>query len=108
MSENVPGGIVIIPLENKDPTPPIVTYNKQRVLVVSSNNQWQAIVGIPLATKPGKQRLKIKTRHGQKMSHQFTVRQKKYKTQSLKVEKGKVELSKENLERHWKEQNRLK
>lgn len=108
LSENVPGGIVIVPLKNNDSKPPEVTYNKQRVLVVSSNKQWQAIVGIPLSTKPGKHRLKIKTGKGAQMSHQFTIRKKAYKTQSLKVEKSKVDLSKKDLERHWSEQKRIK
>ena len=108
LSEHVPGGIVIVSLENNDNKPPEVTYNKRRVLVVSNKKQWQAIVGIPLSTQPGKHRLKIKTSNGQKMSHQFNIGQKKYLTQRLKVNKKKVDLNKEDLARHWKEKKRIK
>lgn len=108
LSEHVPGGIVIVPLENKDTKPPEVTYNKRRVMVVKNNNQWQAIVGIPLSAQLGKHRLEIKTGNGQKMSHQFSIKDKKYKTQRLKVDKKKVDLSKKDLDRHWKEKKRIK
>lgn len=109
LSEHVPGGIVIVPLENNDAKPPKVTYNKHRVLVVSNDKQWQAIVGIPLSTQPGKHRLEIKTSNGQKMSHQFNIKKKKYRTQRLKIkDKRKVEPTKEDLDRIWGETKLIK
>ncbi|MDH5593254.1 MAG: peptidoglycan DD-metalloendopeptidase family protein [Gammaproteobacteria bacterium] len=108
LSEAVPGGVVVVPLENNDDKAPEVIYNNNRVMVVLKNNQWHAIVGVPLSASPGKHRLAIKTGDGHKMSHHFNIKSKKYKTQHLKVDKKKVDLSKKDLERHWKEKKIIK
>ncbi len=79
----VPGGIAIIPLPAGEQAP-VVTYGNYRVTVVKEPNQWLAVVGIPLATTPGKQTLQIAT-GSKKHDLNFVVADKKYRTQKLTV-----------------------
>ena len=55
----VPGGVVILDLGPVASDPPEVFYNDHRVMVLERSARWRAIVGIPLATKPGKQLVRI-------------------------------------------------
>jgi hypothetical protein len=51
----VPGGVVVLEVlaREQSPTAPIVTFDDQRVLVMSDDQSWWAIVGIPISTEPG-------------------------------------------------------
>ncbi len=77
----VPGGIAIIPLDAKQA--PKAFYNKQRVLSVKKDQQWLAVVGIPLSAKPGNHRLKQKN---QQDIH-FGVQEKDYPAQYITLKK---------------------
>ena len=102
--ENVPGGIVIVPLDSNSPEPPKVSYNNKRVLVIEDSQKWHAIIGIPLSAKPGKQSIDIIDGDGRKTNMKFTLVSKKYETQRLNIkDKRKVEPTAEDLERIWKE-----
>ncbi len=79
----VPGGIAIIALPASD-SAPVVTYNNYRVSVSKQNNQWTALVGIPLATQPGKQTLQVEIA-GKQSELSFIVKDKQYRTQKLTV-----------------------
>ena len=48
-----PGGIAVIDLGAADATPPAVRYNDKPVLVMRDDEQWYAVIGIPLDTAPG-------------------------------------------------------
>ena len=54
---NVPGGVVIIPINSKD-RPKAFFYDK-RVLIIGESQNWKAIVGIPLKTELGEHELKV-------------------------------------------------
>jgi len=102
----VPGGVAVVPLGVKSATAPRVTYKDSRVMVApdsSGENQWIAIVGIPLGAKTGKHVINVESNPSAKKVT-FTVKKKKYKTQHLTLKnKRKVEPTKEDLERIGRE-----
>ncbi|MCD8504391.1 MAG: peptidoglycan DD-metalloendopeptidase family protein [Burkholderiaceae bacterium] len=59
----VPGGVGVIQVVSLDESPnaPEVYLNNQRVLVLSDQSSWWAVVGIPLTTEPGSVSLAAKT-----------------------------------------------
>lgn len=80
----VPGGIIILPLKVDGNTAPKVTYEQQQVLVVKQDSQWQAVVGIPLAAKPGIHKVLVDDQ-GELSSILFEVKHKSYPTQHVNV-----------------------
>jgi murein DD-endopeptidase MepM/ murein hydrolase activator NlpD len=61
----IPGGIAVLPLDLKTIQAPVVYFNGKQVLVVKYHSpieqqlNWMAIVGIPITTKPGIQKISI-------------------------------------------------
>ena len=101
----VPGGIVTVDLGPAKGAAPVVRYNKKRVMVVQSNGHWQAVVGIPLSTRSGKQQLKLA---GRSQSLPFEVNQKNYAEQRLTIKnKRKVNPNKEDMKRIRGERGRI-
>lgn len=97
----VPGGIAIVPLTSLEQAhAPVVTYQKERVMVVpaATPRQWLAIVGIPISAKPeDAHRLQR-----DKQQWSFTIQNKDYKTQYLTIKNKKhVNPDPEQVER-WK------
>lgn len=80
----VPGGVVVLPLDSNANVPPEVTYDAQRVLVVRQDAQWLAIVGIPLASKPGTHKILVNNQ-GTINSVLFEIKDKSYPTQHITV-----------------------
>src|SRR3990172_5179322 len=104
----VPGGIAIVSLDNHGPAMPIARYNGERVMVVRNQQEWLAVVGIPLSSKPGDHTLKVDSPSTAAISIKFTVNDKKYKTQRLTIaDKRKVEPSEEDLIRIDRERKRI-
>lgn len=98
----VPGGIAVIKLET-DARPQMVEFQNRRILTRESNNAWYAILGLPLALKPGQHALIYKAL-GQTRTIQFSVQAKDYETQYLTIKnKRKVNPNKQDLERIGKE-----
>jgi murein DD-endopeptidase MepM/ murein hydrolase activator NlpD len=103
----VPGGVVTLPVEAPADARPVATLDGARALVTRSEGQWLAVVGIPLATKPGRQELVVS--HGGRTERLgFDVAAKSYDVQRLKVAPGQVDLSKRDLERVEKEKVRIR
>jgi murein DD-endopeptidase MepM/ murein hydrolase activator NlpD len=101
----VPGGIVTVDLGQASGTAPVVHYRKKRVMVVQNNGHWQAIVGIPLSTKSGRQQL---TLAGSKQTVSFEVGPKKYAEQRLTIKnKRQVNPNKEDMKRIRGERGRI-
>ena len=48
-----PGGIAVVDLGATDATPPAVRYGNRPVLVLREDEQWFAVLGIPLDAAPG-------------------------------------------------------
>ena len=103
-SANVPGGLAIIPLASVNNTSkPQAWLNDQQVLVTADSDQWFAVVGLGLNTKPGPHELRINTDRAT-LVHHFTVNPKDYPEQRIKLkDKGKVDLSAKNLKRVMRE-----
>ncbi len=86
----VPGGIVIVPLAVITDEKPVVRYNKQQVMVLKKNQQWLAVVGIPLSAKIGSQRLMVVS-SGKTSTALFEIADKSYPTQHITItDKRKV------------------
>jgi murein DD-endopeptidase MepM/ murein hydrolase activator NlpD len=98
----VPGGVAIVSLPVQSDTPPKVYYHNKRVMVApdgEGTHSWVAITGIPLGAKVGKQKLAVKTEHGDK-TVAFNIKYKKYKSQYITIKnKRQVNPNKEDLKR---------
>lgn len=105
----VPGGIAVVDLKSSSKTAPIAHYNGKRAMVLAENNNWYAIIGIPLAAKIGRHELQIKESNPPPASIAFNVRDKQYKTQHLTVKnKRHVNPNKQDLDRIWGEKKRIR
>lgn len=104
----VPGGIAIIPTgikaKNKKPE---LKFGKRKVIAVKKNDEWHAVVGIPLKQKVGAAKLIVTENKLEKSNVKFEINDKKYRTQELTVKPGQVNLSEENLARYRKELKRI-
>lgn len=99
----IPGGVVIVELVVPVETKPVVNYNKRQVMVVKENQQWLAVVGIPLNAKIGTQTLTVKS--ADKISKtSFEIEDKAYPTQHItitdkrKVSPNKLDMGRINAE----------
>jgi murein DD-endopeptidase MepM/ murein hydrolase activator NlpD len=79
----VPGGIALVPVPGADIAPTVI-FNTHRVVVVRKDDQWLAVVGIPLAEKPGELKLKVSTPSGT-TEVPFNIKDKSYRTQNITV-----------------------
>ena len=102
----VPGGIKIIRLDSTAPAPPDVEAAGHRALVLKDGASWVAVIGIPLATPVGQDHVTVREAAGPR-EIDFTVAEKHYITQSLKVAPGKVDLSARDLARAARERETL-
>jgi len=99
----VPGGIAIIQLPDSAEKP-VVHYGNYRVTVIKDQH-WLALVGIPLATQPGKQVIKVKD-GTQESDLEFDINDKLYPTQQLTVAPRMANPTKEDQIRIAKEVKR--
>jgi murein DD-endopeptidase MepM/ murein hydrolase activator NlpD len=81
--ERVPGGIAFVAVPGTTQAPHVV-YDGHRVAVIRRDDQWVAVVGIPLATKPGRQMLRVYS-GTEKQEIGFDVTDKQYRTQKLTI-----------------------
>ena len=97
----VPGGIAILDLGAGAESPGAVFYGGYRAPVVRTAAGWKAIVGIPLATEPGRQVVKLVTPSTSDKDREvaFNVEPRAYATQNLTVDARKADPLPEDLER---------
>lgn len=75
----VPGGVAVVSLGDAAKAPE-VTFGDKRVMVLrDSDNQWIAVVGIPLSTKPGRHAIQMQGNG----TLNFHVNDKQYKAQHI-------------------------
>lgn len=104
----VPGGVVLLELPASG-TPPRATFNGKPVMVVSSGSAYTAVVGLPLATKPGTHTLNIESASGSVSTKKFTVMDKAYQSQHITIKnKRMVNPEKRDMERIGREQRQIK
>ncbi|MCX7080183.1 MAG: peptidoglycan DD-metalloendopeptidase family protein [Pseudomonas sp.] len=77
LNKPVPGGVAVVDLGSSAQAPK-ASYQGKPVLVVKEQNNWLAIVGVPLTTKPGSQQISA---GGRNLS--FTVGTKNYPEQRI-------------------------
>ncbi|BBL69596.1 peptidoglycan DD-metalloendopeptidase family protein [Methylogaea oryzae] len=83
-ADPVPGGIVALPLGDAQTPAPTAYYQDKRVMVLSHDNQWTALVGIPLTAKPGPQQLTVHSALGES-TLAFSIKDKQYPAQYLTI-----------------------
>jgi murein DD-endopeptidase MepM/ murein hydrolase activator NlpD len=79
----VPGGIAFVEIPGGD-LAPTALMDARRTAVIRHEDRWLAIVGIPLSTRPGAQKLKVTT-GAKTVDVPFQVTDKKYRTQHLTI-----------------------
>ena len=97
----VPGGLAVLDLGQGEASPGAVYFGQYRAPVVRTADGWMAIVGIPLATEPGRQSVKLVTPavNDEDREISFEVAPKSYATQKLPVEPRKADPLPEDLKR---------
>ncbi len=85
----VPGGIVKIVVGETSSPPPKVFFNDRRVLVTGYENQWLALVGISLKTKPGAYYISVKPKN-KNIQTRFTVVDKEYPAQYITLKNKRM------------------
>lgn len=101
----VPGGIAYVEVPGGTQAPQVV-FDGRRAAVMKREAAWVAIVGIPLATKPGKHVLSVTTSEGA-VQVPFDVADKRYRTQHLTIKNERqVDPLPEDLKRINAEQER--
>jgi murein DD-endopeptidase MepM/ murein hydrolase activator NlpD len=101
-----PGGIARIAL-GASPDAPAASINGVPLLVVRDGAQWTALVGLPLAAKPGAAEIEVQPHDGATRRVSFAIKPFAYAEQRLKVAPGQVDLSKEDLARYERERTHL-
>ena len=106
-ASTVPGGVARIRLGASD-SPPRARVGKDRVLVTREADDWIALVGIALTAKAGT-KLKVEAERAGGALERFDidVGPKQYAAQHLKVPRGQVDLSPEDLARYERERVHL-
>ena len=96
----VPGGIAVIPLDEKTAQAKF-SFNDKPVLVVTEKGQSYAIVGLPLSLKPGEYSISATQKGEQSLLRKFfRVADKHYSTQEITVKnKRKVNPLKQDMTR---------
>jgi murein DD-endopeptidase MepM/ murein hydrolase activator NlpD len=97
----VPGGIAILDLGAGAASPGAVYFGKYRAPIVRTRDGWKAIVGIPLATEPGRQVIRLVTPSASDKDREigFNVELRAYATQNLTVESRKADPLPDDLKR---------
>jgi murein DD-endopeptidase MepM/ murein hydrolase activator NlpD len=103
---SVPGGVKLIRLVSAGDVPPYVDADGHRALVVREGPTWIAVIGIPLAAALGPRHVTVRDAGG-KSEIEFTVGEKRYASQSLKVAPRQVDLSPADLKRVEREHESL-
>ena len=105
VESRVPGGIAFVEVPGGN-EPPRVVFDGRRCAVIRQNDKWIAVVGIPLATKPGTRKLKVGIAQAA-TDVAFDVADKRYRTQKLTIKNQRqVDPNPADLQRIAQEQAR--
>ena len=104
----VPGGIAVIPLPTAA-DPASARYRDKKILITKVDDRHIAVIGLPLATKPGRHYLKVTDRQGKTLNLGFQVENKSYAEQHITIkDKRKVNPEKRDMERITREMQQIK
>jgi murein DD-endopeptidase MepM/ murein hydrolase activator NlpD len=102
----VPGGVKILRLDSAGPSQPYVDADGHRALVLQDGSAWVAVIGIPLSAPLGMRQVIVRGTDARQVI-EFTVGNKQYASQSLKVPPRQVNLSAADLARVNEEKIRI-
>ncbi len=102
----VPGGVKILRLESAGTSAPYVDADGHRALVVQDGSAWVAVIGIPLSASLGMRQVIVRGTDG-RQEVEYSIGNKQYATQSLKVAPRQVDLSAADLARVNEEKIRI-
>jgi murein DD-endopeptidase MepM/ murein hydrolase activator NlpD len=94
----VPGGVKILRLDSPGPSLPYVDADGHRALVLRDDSTWVAVIGIPLSAPLGMHQVVVHGTDGRQVI-EYSVGNKQYASQSLKVAPRQVDLSAADLAR---------
>ncbi|HTF14910.1 MAG TPA: peptidoglycan DD-metalloendopeptidase family protein [Burkholderiales bacterium] len=104
----VPGGVAIVCVGRAPGPAPQVVFDGQRVLVARVGDAWQAVVGLPLALRPGAHELSVLEGETSARAIRFQVGRREYETQHVTLaNRRQVEPEPEDLRRIAREQESL-
>ncbi|WP_213959684.1 M23 family metallopeptidase [Variovorax sp. dw_954] len=102
-ASQVPGGIARLSLGPAEQRP-VAHDGDVPLLVVGDSIEWTAVVGIPLAARPGEANISVlRAKGGASREISYTIAPKQYSVQKLKVAPGTVDLSPEDEARYQRE-----
>jgi len=104
----VPGGVAIVCVGRAPGPAPQVVFDGQRVLVARVGEVWHAVVGLPLALRPGAHQLSVLDGEKTARAIPFKVGKRDYETQHVTLaNRRQVEPEPEDLRRIAREQESL-
>jgi murein DD-endopeptidase MepM/ murein hydrolase activator NlpD len=104
----VPGGIAIVCVGRAAGPAPQVMFEGQRVLIARMGNAWGAVVGLPLALKPGSHEIAVVQGEKTERTIPFQVGRREYDKQYVTLaNRRQVEPEPEDLRRIAREQEIL-
>jgi len=86
---SVPGGVINLPLGSSQTPAPTVHFQSKKVLVLAHQNQWYAVVGIPLNAKIGEHHIQI-SENKKARDIAFTVQNKDYPAQYITLKNKRM------------------
>ncbi len=105
----IPGGAVVLDLGTAHQPAPLARYASRQVMIIQDKGRWQAIIGSPLDTKPGVQRLELLQNGHWTGSIAFQVKYKNYKAQYLTIKnKNMVDPDAKTMKRIRSDQKRIR
>jgi murein DD-endopeptidase MepM/ murein hydrolase activator NlpD len=108
MAAPVPGGVAVVCVGRAPAPAPRVAFDGQRVLVARVEDTWQAVVGLPLALRPGAHQLSVLDGEQGARTIRFDVGTHAYETQHLTLaNRRQVEPEPSDLLRIAREQESL-
>ena len=102
----VPGGVAIVDL-GAWPERPSASANDVPLLVTGDAQGWKALVGIPLAAKPGFEAIVVRRPGRGSQTLSYEIGPAHYAVQRLTVPPSQVDLSKQDLARYERERAHL-
>lgn len=107
-AEAVPGGVALVELPAGSDGAQ-ATFNHKPVLLAPTGNTYTAVIGLPLATKPGTHSLTLRTADGRQATLDFQVEDKQYESQHITIKnKRQVTPEKRDMVRIRAEQKRIR
>jgi len=86
---SVPGGVINLPLGSNQTPAPTVHFQSKKVLVLAHQNQWYAVIGIPLNATIGEHHIQI-SENKKARDIAFTVQNKDYPAQYITLKNKRM------------------